>query len=425
MTQPNRRAVITGLGVVTPIGIGVAAFWDALAKGRSGIGLIEAFDASALPTRIAGEVRDFDAKNFVDKKDRKSLKMMSRGIQLAVAASQLAMNDAGVAKDQLDPTRFGLEFGAGLISSEIEELAIAARASTSEGTAEVDLETWGTEGLAGMPPLWMLKYLPNMLACHVSLIHNAQGPNNSITENDVAGLLAMGEAFRILKRDHADFFLVGGADGRIDPLTLIRQCLFMPLSKRNDEPQKASRPFDRDRDGIVPGEGGCVIALEDFEHARRRGARIYAEVVGFGAAFDRGTGAGLARAMRAALAEAGASIAEVDHVNAHGFSDVRCDRWEAQAIHEVFGARQKPVPVLAVKSYMGSLAAGAGTAELAASVLALEHAQLPPTLNFEKADPACPVHVAAGGLRPTEGKLFLKTSITEMGQCAALVVRKL
>ena len=169
----------------------------------------------------------------------------------------------------------------------------------------------------------MLKYLPNMLACHVSILHNAQGPNNTITESDVASLLALGEAYRILGRDQADFFLVGGAESKINPLSLVRQCLFEPLSRRNDAPEKACRPFDRSRDGLVLGEGAGVLVVEELEHARKRGARIYAEVVGFGAAFDRErNGDGLARAIRAALAEAGIGPDDVDHVNAHGLAHV-------------------------------------------------------------------------------------------------------
>ena len=212
---------------------------------------------------------------------------MARTIQLAVAAAQCALDDSGVDKEKLDPTRFGVEFGAGLIATELEELGDAALASANCQPGSVDLEKWGQQGLASIPPLWMLKYLPNMLACQVSILHNAQGPNNTITESDVAGTLALGEAFRILCRGQADFFLVGGAESKINPLSMARQCLFESLSHRNDAPEKACRPFDRRRDGLVLGEGAGVLAMEELEHARRRGARIYAEVAGFGAAFDR------------------------------------------------------------------------------------------------------------------------------------------
>jgi 3-oxoacyl-[acyl-carrier-protein] synthase II len=424
MASTSRRAVLTGVGLLTPIGNTKEAFWDALDQGRGGIGPIQSFDPSGLPTRIAGEVRDFDAKSYVDKKERKSLKVMSRTIQLAVAASQLALQDAGVTKEQLDPTRFGVEFGAGLIGSELDELGAASKCSSDGSPGVVDYAKWGTEGLAAMPPLWMLKYLPNMLACHVSILQNAQGPCNSITQNDVAGLLALGEAYRILARGAADFFLVGGADSRINPLTMVRDSLFMPLSRRNEQPTRASRPFDRGRDGIVPGEGAGVFALEEIEHARKRGARIYAEVIGFGSSYDRScTGAGLARAIRAALKEADAAPETIDHVNAQGFSELKSDIWEARGIREVFGNCRNPVPVFAPKSYFGNLGAGAASTELAASVLALEHAMLPATLNYEEPDPDCPLPVAASR-QPVRGKQVLKVSCTAMGQCAALVIRK-
>ena len=200
MGSVSRRAVITGLGIVSPIGVDKTAYWDALKSQRSGIRTITAFDVSALPTRIAGQIPDFDAKKYIDKKERKSLKIMSRSIQLAVAAAQLALDDSKVEKEKLDPTRFGVEFGAGLIATDLEEIGTASQISVNCQPGAVDMEKWGAQGLATMPPLWMLKYLPNMLASHVSILHNAQGPNNTVTENEVASLLALGEAYRIMGR---------------------------------------------------------------------------------------------------------------------------------------------------------------------------------------------------------------------------------
>jgi 3-oxoacyl-[acyl-carrier-protein] synthase II len=425
MASSSRRVVITGLGVLSPIGLDKAAFWESLYAARGGVRTITSFDPAALPSRFGGEIIGFDAKNYVDKKERKSLKVMSRTIQLAVAAAQLAMDDCCLDKSQLDPTRFGVEFGAGLIASELEELGMASRISATGQIGQVDLEKWGTQGLPCMPPLWMLKYLPNMLACHVSILHNAQGPNNTITENDVASLLALGEASRALLRDQADFFLVGGADSKMNPLSMVRHSLFLPLSRRNEAPEKASRPFDCGRDGIVLGEGAGVLAIEDWQFARRRGARVYGEIAGFGAAFDRGrTGAGLARAIRFALAEASIGPDDVDHVNAQGFSSLEADVWEARGIQEVFGNCKTPVPVLAPKSYFGNLGAGSGTTELAASILALDSGQLPATLNYEEPDPNCPLPVSTAR-RPVTRPHVLKIGFTEMGQCAALVFRKL
>jgi 3-oxoacyl-[acyl-carrier-protein] synthase II len=420
----SRRTVLTGVGLVSPLGLDTASFWESLRAGKSGVRPIRAFDAARLSTRFAGEISGFDPKTYIAKQDRKALRVMARGIQLAVAAAQVAVDDAKIDKSRLDPTRFGVEFGSGLLATELEEIAPAALVSANCQPGVVDLEKWGEQGLATIPPTWMLKYLPNMLACHVSILHNAQGPNNSITESDVAGLLALGEAHRILARDGADLFLVGGADSKINPLSMVRQCLFSHLSRRNDEPEKASRPFDRTRDGLVIGEGAAVLVLEDLEHARRRGARIYAELAGFGSAFDAArSGKGLARAARAALARAGVGPEDIDHVNAHGLSTVEADAWEARALREVFGDRNPAVPVFAAKSYFGNLGAGSGLAELAASVLASAHGLVPATLNYEQPDPDCPLAVLA---RPAEIRkpYFLKLGFTEMGQCAAVVCRK-
>jgi 3-oxoacyl-[acyl-carrier-protein] synthase II len=424
MSSSTRRAVLTGVGVISPIGLNTASFWESLRQGHSGVRRIQSFDTRTLPVQIGGEIVGFDARNYIDKKERRSLKVMARTIQLAVAAAQIALDDSKVNREQLDPERFGVEFGAGLIATELEELGPASQASRNCLPDRVDLEKWGEAGLSNIQPLWMLKYLPNMLACHVSILHNAQGPNNTITETDVAGLLALGEAYRILQRDQADYFLVGGADSKMNPLSLVRQCLFTPLSRRNDAPEKASRPFDFQRDGIVLGEGAAVFALEELEHARRRAARVCAEVAGFGAAFDRErSGRGISRAIRAALDEAGIGPEEVDHVNAHGLSTLDSDAWEARGLQEVFGSCRVPVPVLAPKSYFGNLGAGSGPAELAASVLALQNGLVPATLNYEQPDPDCSVTVVRAP-QPLARAHVLKISFTELGQCAALVLRK-
>lgn len=420
-----RRSVITGLGVVSPLGLGAAAYWDALCAGRSGIRTIRNFDASALPVDFGGEIEGFDPKLYLDKKDRKRLNVMPRSIQLAVAAAQLAFDDCGADKERLDPTRFGVEFGVGTIPGEMLELGQAAQLSADLAAGKVDLEKWGAHGLPTIPPMWMLCHVPNMPASHVSILHNAQGPNNSITQSDVAGLLALGEARRILIRGQADFFLVGGADSKINPITMTRHCKFnKKLSHRRDAPAAASRPFDRDRDGMVLGEGGGVFVLEDLDHARQRGARIIAEVVGFGAAFDRQlTGRGLVRAIHAALGEAGIGPGDLDHINAQGYSDVELDAFEARGLREAFAGQTEGLPVLAVKSYFGNLGSGSASTELAASLLALTHGTRPATLNHERPDPNCPLRVDRQAQAVTRPHV-LKIAFTELGQCAAAVVRK-
>jgi 3-oxoacyl-[acyl-carrier-protein] synthase II len=413
--------VITGIGVLSPIGHDPAAFWQSLLSKKSGVRTIRSVDTSALPVSFAGEI-DFKANDFVEKKDRKSLKMMARTIQMGLAGANLAMKDCGIDRTRLDSTRFGVEFGSGLVATDLDDIAPAAEISATEKPGVVDMAKWGSAGIRNMTPLWMLKYLPNMVACHVSIVHDAQGPNNSITETDVASLLAVGEAYRILKRNQADFFLAGAADSKLTPLSLVRQCLFTPLSKRNDDPAGACRPFDRGRDGEVIGEGSGVLVVEDLDHARRRGARIYAEIAGFGCAFDRGcAGGGIVRAIRAALNQAGIGPGEIDHVNAHGVGTVEGDTWEAKGIRDAFGDRS--VPVFAVKSFIGNLSSAGSTVELIASLLALQHGTVPATLNYTDPDPACPIAVSADP-GPATKPYALKLSLTDAGQCAALVVRR-
>lgn len=424
--KSGRRVVITGLGMINPLGSTLEQVWQCLNEGKSGIRQISAFDSSTLTTRIAGEVLNFNGKDYIpkgSKEGRKALRIMARGIQMAVSGAQVAIDDAQIDKSAIDPTRFGVIFGSGLLATELDEIAGAAEVSANCKPGVVDLEKWGTEGIAAIPPLWMLKYLPNMLACHVSILHNAQGPNNTITESEVASLLALGEASRIIRRNGADFFLTGGAESKMNPLSMVRQCLFGAISQRNEEPEKACRPFDKNRDGFVIGEGAGVIAIEELEHAKSRGARIYAELVGFGAAFDRNRdGRGLARAIRAAMEQAQVTPNDIDHINAHGLATVQADIWESKAIREVFGENQQDVPVFAAKSYFGNLGAGSGTSELITSILAMHHQCLPRTLNYSEPDPECPVSVLSESKKITN-PFFLKTGFTDMGQCAAVVCR--
>lgn len=417
-----RRVVFTGLGLITPLGRDVDSFWQSLMGGKSAVRPLRAIDPTHIASRIAAEVPDFDAKGYVEKSQRRSLKMMARPIQLAVAAAQAAIDQGKVDKTKLDPTRFGIEFGAGLIASELPELSDAAAVSVNCRPATIDLVKWGEHGLGVIQPLWMLKYLPNMPACHISILHNAQGPNNSITESDAASLLALGEADRILRRDAADFFLVGGCESKVNPLSMVRLSLFANLSRRNDEPEKACRPFDRGRDGSVVGEGSTVLVVEELEHAKRRGAEILAELVGFGAAFDRKLdGKGLARACRAAMAQANITADDLDHVNAHGLGSQKEDAWEAAGLAEVVGTR---VPVFAAKGYLGNLGAASGSTELAMSILALHKGVLPATINHEDPDPACPIAVHTGDPREVRKPYALKVGFTPMGQCAAVVIRR-
>jgi len=425
MMTSSRRAVLTGVGVVSPIGSELDIFWNALLTGKSGIKPITSIDVSNSTIRIGGEIRGFDPRQYLDKKQQKSLRMMARTVQLGVVAAQIAMADAAVPRENLDPLRFGIAFGAGMIATELEDISKAARISTNCQPNSVSLSTWGSSGIKEIPPLWMLKYLPNMPACHISILNDAQGPNNTITESDVASLMAMGEAIRIIQRDLADFILVGGCESKLNPLSLVRHGLFQPLSQRNDDPERALRPFDRDRDGSVLGEGATVLGIEELSYAEKRGAKIYAEIAGFASGFDRAkNGVVMARVIHRALSQAGITPDQVDHVNAHGTGVRDLDIWEAKAIYDVFHTVRPVVPVIAPKSYFGHLGAGAGVMELLVSAEALRRGILPGTLNYETPDPECPVPVHAGEPRPVTRPYALKIGFTDMGQCAAVVLRR-
>jgi 3-oxoacyl-[acyl-carrier-protein] synthase II len=277
MTTLSRRAVFTGLGVVSPIGDSPAAFWQGLLAGNSGVRRIQHFDPSALRCQIIADVPNFDPKKFIPssmKDARKALNKMARTIQLGVCAANLAMTDGGPKTGEIDPIRFGIEFGCVMVATELDDLSKGAQLSCDGEPLDVNMAKWGETGLKNVPPLWMLKYLPNMPACHVSINYNAQGPNNTITGTETAGLLALGEAFRLIGRNASDFFLVGGCDSKINPLSLSRYNGFYPLSTtHNQNPALAVRPFDAERNGTVIGEAATVFGLEDLEHAKKRGAK--------------------------------------------------------------------------------------------------------------------------------------------------------
>lgn len=414
------EVVITGVGMVSPIGIGRAAFRDALYRGQSGVRRIAQFDSSTLPVDFGGEVSDFDPKEYV--RPRKSLKVMSRDIQFGFAAADLAMLDANLAAAGVDSDRFGVVYGADMIYCEPDELAAAYRACLVDG--RFDYARWGAHALAEMYPLWMLKYLPNMSACHVSISLAARGPSNSITLGEVSSLVAIAEAARIIQRGAADVMIAGGASNRLHPnVILFRDQTF--LSHRRDDPAAACRPFDRDRDGMVAGEGAAAIVLERRAHAEARGAKVLARVLGFGNTFApprRGKVESVAprRAMELALREANLAPSDVGHINASGLSTIDHDRAEAEAIRALFG----DVPVTAPKSYFGNLGASTGAVELAASLIALEEGRVPVTLNYDTPDPACPVSVVHGQPLAISKPAAVALSQSPQGQSVAIAIAK-
>lgn len=418
---------MTGIGVVSPIGIGREPFWDSLLARRSGIRPIEQFDSRELPIHIAGEVLDFDPKEYI--RQRKSLKVMCRDIQLGVGAANLAVYDAGLEEHQVDPDRFGVDFGANLMLTRPEEISASVLACLDEQGA-FHFERWGDQGMHEMFPLWLLKYLPNMPACHIAIGWDARGPNNTITLGEASGNLAVGEAYRIIARGSADVMIAGATGTRVHPLATVQTCLIEELSRRNGSPAAALRPFDAGRDGTVPGEGAAAFVLESREHAQKRGATIWAEIVGAGSSCSaRRDGTpqptrALVNAMRLTLSDAGATPEEVGHLNAHGDGTRQGDPAEAKAILEVFGPRGEQVPVTAPKSYFGTLDSGSGAVKMAAGVMALKHNLLPPTLNYETPDPACPLNVVAGDPQPVTGSSFLNLSVTRAGQASCVMVRR-
>jgi 3-oxoacyl-[acyl-carrier-protein] synthase II len=418
----KQEIVVTSAGVACPIGVGLDAVWSSLLEGRSGVRRLNLFDSPDMPTPFGGEVVDFDAKKFV--KNRKSLKVMSRDIQLAVAAAEMAVSSAGISAKPLDPERFGVLFGADVIPCDLSELVPAFRSCIVEG--KFDFHRWGHAAMAEMFPLWLLKYLPNMLACHIGLAHDARGPNNTLTLGDVSCLSAAIEATRVIERGQADAMLSGGAGSRIHPMRIFRG-IAHELSRRGDEPEKAGRPFDADRDGMVNGEGAAAFLLETFDHAKRREVAPLAKILAHASAYERLDsgdsesalrGGAIRRVLSSVLKDAIMGPEGIGCVIAQGYSTRIDDQREAQAIRDVLG----DVAVTAPSSCFGHSGAGCGAVELAVAILALKHCKIPPTLNYENSDSACPVNVVHGEPRALESPTALVLSHSQQGQAVAMLL---
>ncbi len=415
------EVVITGVGVVSPIGIGREAFWDSLLAGRSGIRPLSFGQGTELPVQFGGEVPDFEGKKYV--KPRKSIKLMSREIQIGYAATMMAMEDAQLNRGDVDPDRLGGVLGAEMFNCELDELAAAYRKCVVDG--EIRAELWGEGAMSDLYPLWMLKYLPNMVACHAAIALDARGPNNTITLDEVSGLLSLIEAVCTIQRGMADVMFAGGTGTRVD-LTRMLYRGDRQWSHRSDDPAAACRPFDARRDGGVVGEGAAAFVLERRDFAEARGAKILARVRGFGRTFQTITAMGepiphaITRSIDGALQSSGLDARELGHVNAHGASMIEQDRAEAQAIRQCLG----DVPVTAPKSYFGCLGAASSAVEMAVSVLATEQGVVPPTLNYEHPDPDCPIQVIRDQPLSPANPASIILSQAEMGQAAAVVIDK-
>jgi 3-oxoacyl-[acyl-carrier-protein] synthase II len=426
----RRRVVITGLGVVSPLGLSPDTYWEKLSKGQSGIRQAMP-DAIAAPGHVGGQIPDFNedvTKEVMPKKQRKFVRVMCREIELGVVSALSAVTQSGLDLEAIDHERFGVDFGANLMFSPPEVLKDAAWA-VSEDTPrgkKFIYDRWGGHGMNVLEPLWLLKYLPNMPACHIGIAVDARGPNNSLTLDDASGNLAVGEAARIIQRDRADVMIAGTTGTKLHAVKTMHAALWKDLARGEGPPETWCRPFDARRTGQVVAEGACSVILETLQHAEARGATIYGEVLGMGSscATARDGSAdvttAVVNAMTAALRDAALEPSTIGHVNAHGVSIRQTDVAEAAAIRRVF---PDGVAVTGLKSYLGNSGAGAGVLELVGSVLALRNGLIPMTLNCEQPDPECSIDVVRGRHRPTDNKLFLNVNVTRVGQASALVVK--
>ncbi len=440
----KRRVVITGLGVAAPIGIGIEAFWEGLLQRRCGIKRIESFDPSGFPCQVGGELPPFQLGDFIPKGYRKSAKVMARDIMIAVVCAYHAVRDAGLntkciiergeaaGQPNVDSTRFGANIGAGLICADLNELA-GALATAADENGKFDFRRWGAEGMNNLTPLWLLKFLPNMLACHVTIVHDAQAPSNTITCGEASSHLAIGEAFRTIARGDADVCICGGAESKINPMAVARPLLCGRLNTQsNDAPDKACRPFGKDRLGTAPAEGGGLVILEALDHARARKARVYAEVTGFGASSNTSSwsrpdpkGRAIAVALHKSLYDAGLKADDIDLASPLGAGIAEHDAAELAGWNDVFGERLGRTYALATRGAVGTNGAGSGAIDLAAAVMAVHRSTVPASINTADLDLSCRFRFVQGD--PRDARLRTAVSLGYAlagGQCAALVLRK-
>jgi len=407
----NRRVVITGAGLVTPLGIGVSETWEALCAGKSGIGPITRFDASSYPSRIAGEVKGFDPEAFIPKKDAKRTQPF---IAYALAATRMAVEDSGLTIDDKNGGRVGVLTGCGL--GGLRLLEDTCRTIEEKGPKRVS-------------PFFIPMMIGNMAAGMISIHFGARGPNASVATACAAGSHAVGDAYKIIARGAADAMIAGGVESVITPSCISGFSAMKALSTRNDDPQKASRPFERDRDGFVVGEGSGMMILESLDSALERGARIYAEIIGYGMSGDgyhmtapSPDGEGAARCMQAALDDAGISYGQIDYINAHGTSTPLNDLYETRAVKSVFKEKARSTPISSTKSMTGHLLGGAGGIETVFTALAVHHGIMPPTINFDNPGEECDLDYVPNVARKAEVKRAMTNSFGFGGTNASLIL---
>jgi 3-oxoacyl-[acyl-carrier-protein] synthase II len=413
--MPNERKVaVTGMGVVSSVGIGLDEFWRGLVSGRNGIARLTRFDPTGYPSTMASEVRDFDPERWID---RKSAGRMDRFTHFAVAAADMAMADSGLQGFPFVAPRAGVIIGSGIGGSETIE----------GGHARMD-----RRGPGSLDPFFVSKLLVNMAACQVSIRFGLKGPLSAPSVACSTGANAIGDALRIIQRGDADVMLAGGSEACLTPLAYGGFCANRSMSRRNDDPEGASRPFDKGRDGFVMGEGAGVVVLESLDHARGRGARIYAEAAGYGNTADAyhltapdPAGDGMIRVMRRALDDAGLRPEDVGYINAHGTSTVLNDSRESAAIQAVFGPQARRLKVSSIKSMIGHLLAAAGAVEFIATVMSISTGIVPPTINYREPDPECPLDYVPGRAEAIDLKAALSNSFGFGGGNACLAVTKI
>jgi 3-oxoacyl-[acyl-carrier-protein] synthase II len=408
-----RRVAVTGVGLVSPLGVGTAENWDALLAGRSGIGPITRFDATDFPSRIAGEVRGFDPLDYLDKKE---VKKSDTFIHYALAATRFAVEDSGLAIDASNGDRVGVIIGSGIGGLPL-----------IESMHKTLLE----KGPGRVSPFFIPGLIVNMAAGQVSIRYGAKGPNTSPATACTTGLHAIGDAFRFIQREEADAMIAGGTEAVLTPLAVAGFCASRALSHRNDEPEKASRPWDAHRDGFVISEGCGIVIMEEMEAAKRRGAPIYAEVVGYGMSADayhitapHPEGDGAVRVMRVALADAGLAPERIGYINAHGTSTPLGDLSEVRAIKTVFGDHAHRLAVSSTKSATGHLLGAAGGLETGILALAVHHQILPPTINLDEPGEGCDLDFVPHHARPAEIEYAMSNSFGFGGTNASIVLKR-
>ena len=411
----ERRVVITGIGVITPIGNNVPEYWEALSQGKSGIEKTTLFDVSQFTSQIAGEVKGFEPEKYIDKKEARR---MDRFAQFAMAATSEAIQDSKLDLSQEDTKRIGVLLGSGI---------------GGLGTIEKEHKVLLAKGPRRVSPFLIPMLIIDMASGLVSIKYGLKGPNSAVVTACASSAHAIGDAFKIIQRGDAEAMVTGGAEGAITPLGLAGFCSMKALSTRNDDPHKASRPFDKERDGFVMAEGAGIVILESLEHAKARGAKVYAEMVGYGMSGDAyhmtapaPEGEGAANAMQAALDNARMKPEEVDYINAHGTSTLLNDKYETIAIKKVFGEYSKEIPVSSTKSMTGHLLGAAGGVELITCLLAMEKGVIPPTMNYEYPDPDCQgLDFVPNQARKKEVKVAMSNSFGFGGHNAVLIIKKL